>query len=125
VLLVAGAALGSYFTQQRIGAPVAVSKEYSEAERFYAQEVRLKMETLRQYPSGAEVLKELEELDGSFEGLKQRLQAESNTPEGNERLMFAMLEHYKKKTKILERVLMQLERQERPSKTINHEKINL
>ncbi len=109
LLLTVGGVIGSYWTNN--GNPMAnnemslsdVSDEYAEVERFYAQQVNMKIEELKQNQYDETILKDIAELDAAFKELKREL---GNGPDmTDEEIIHAMIENYQMKIEILERVL--------------------
>lgn len=109
LLLTVGGFIGSYLTTNN--SPMAaneislsdVSDEYAEVETFYAQQVNMKIEELKQYNYDESILKDIAELDAAFQELKQEL---GNAPDmTDEEIIHAMIENYQMKIDILERVL--------------------
>lgn len=86
-----------------------VSNEYAELEQFYQRGISVKREKLASFSGSqpAEVAEDLEHLDEIMEQLRSEL---ANVPPGNrEQVVRAMIENYKAKTAILQRVLERLE----------------
>lgn len=86
-----------------------VSNEYAELEQYYQRDITVKKEKLASFTGSqtVEVGEDLEELDDIMAQLKQEL---ANVPTGNrEQVVRAMIENYKAKTAILQRVLERLE----------------
>jgi hypothetical protein len=111
-LLVTGLGLGIWYA--RSGQPPAmamsdVSNEYAELEQYFQSDIAGKQKKLATFTGSqsAEVHEDLEQLDGMMAELKLEL---ANVPEGNrEQVVRAMIENYKAKAAILERVLERLE----------------
>lgn len=86
-----------------------VSNEYAELEQFYQRSISVKQEKLATFTGNqpAEVGEDLEHLDEVMEQLRLEL---ADVPPGNrEQVVRAMIENYKAKTAILQRVLERLE----------------
>lgn len=86
-----------------------VSNEYAELEHFYQRGITVKQEKLATFTGSqpAEVNEDLEQLDKIMEQLRSEL---ATVPTGNrEQVVRAMIENYKAKTAILQRVLERLE----------------
>jgi uncharacterized protein YhaN len=86
-----------------------VSSEYAELEQFYQRNITVKEEKLATFTSNqpTDVYEDLEHLDEVMEQLRKEL---ATVPPGNrEQVVRAMIENYKAKTAILQRVLERLE----------------
>lgn len=86
-----------------------VSGEYAELEQFYQRNISVKQEKLATFTSNRpdDVYEDLQHLDDVMEQLRQEL---AIVPPGNrEQVVRAMIENYKAKTAILQRVLERLE----------------
>ena len=120
-LLVTGLGLGIWYA--RSGEPQAmamsdVSNEYAELEHYYKNDIAHKRQKLASFTGSqpAEVYEDLEHLDDIMAELKLEL---ADVPEGNrEQVVRAMIENYRAKAAILERVLERLE-ESTEMKTIN------
>lgn len=115
VLLAAGTALGIWYSGSSLsgnsGMKMAeVSKEYAELEGHYEREIAVKQQELARFasnPSSSEVWSDLSQMDKVMEELRLEL---ANVPPGNrEQIVRAMIENYKTKAVVLERVLNALE----------------
>lgn len=118
-LLLTGISIGLWLGNQEGGAMAMgeVSTEYAELEDYYQREIAVKQVRLANYNGSqpAEVGQDLQQLDLIMEELRREL---ANVPPGNrEQIVRAMIENYKAKTAILERVLERLE--ETQTKTNN------
>ncbi len=115
-LLLAGVTAGIWYA--RSGEPSAmamseVSNEYAELENYYQRDIAGKQKKLASFTGSqpAEVHEDMEQLDDIMAELQKEL---ANVPAGNrEQVVRAMIENYKAKAAILERVLDRLE----PTKT--------
>jgi hypothetical protein len=86
-----------------------VSDEYAELEQFYQRKISVKQEKLATFTGtqSRDVYEDLEHLDEVMEQLRKEL---ASVPPGNrEQVVRAMIENYKAKTAILQRVLERLE----------------
>jgi hypothetical protein len=86
-----------------------VSGEYKELEQFYQRDITVKREKLATFTGSqpAEVGEDLEHLDEIMAELRRDL---ADVPPGNrEQVIRAMIENYKAKMAILQRVLERLE----------------
>ena len=86
-----------------------ISGEYKELEQFYQRGISVKQEKLATFTGSqaAEVSEDLEQLDEIMEQLQLEL---ADVPPGNrEQVVRAMINNYKAKTAILQRVLERLE----------------
>lgn len=90
-----------------------VSDEYAELERYYQGDIAVKQQKLVSYSSNdsdTDVLNDLQQMDAIMEELRTEL---ANVPPGNrEQVVRAMIENYKAKAAILQRVLERLENQD-------------
>lgn len=99
--------------------------ELLEVEQFFSASVANKKAELENLaaadgnPEIQSVLSELEELEDQYEELKQELMI--NT--GNERIVNAMIENYRLRLEVLEKLLMKLNKYNIENKT-NNEKVN-
>jgi len=115
-LLVTGLGLGIWYARSAETPAMAmsdVSNEYAELEQFFQRDISGKQQKLASFTGSqpAEVHEDLEQLDNVMSELREEL---ANVPAGNrEQVVRAMIENYKAKTAILERVLERLE----PTKT--------
>lgn len=111
-LLVTGLGLGMWYARSAQPGAMAmseVSNEYAELEHYFQGEIAGKQQKLASFTGSqpAEVHEDLEQLDNMMAELKVEL---ANVPEGNrEQVVRAMIENYKAKAAILERVLERLE----------------
>ena len=115
VLLAAGTALGIWYSGSSFSSDsgmkmAEVSKEYAELEGHYEREIAVKQQELTRFasnPSSSEVWSDLSQMDKVMEELRLEL---ANVPPGNrEQIVRAMIENYKTKAVVLERVLKALE----------------
>lgn len=125
-LLATGLGLGIWYA--RSGEPQAmamsdVSNEYAELEHYFQNDIAGKQQKLAAFTGSqsAEVHQDLEQLDYVMDELKLEL---ADVPEGNrEQVVRAMIENYKAKAAILERVLERLE-ESTQTETINSNSSN-
>ncbi|MCB0641671.1 MAG: hypothetical protein KDC44_08525 [Phaeodactylibacter sp.] len=104
-LLMAGGVAGSYvFHQQNVPTSLAdISPEYAEVESYYNQQVNQKLNQLVAYRHVDVVEADLKQLDQIMQDLWKELQ---EAPAGTEeQIIEAMIDNYKVKLEILERVL--------------------
>jgi hypothetical protein len=117
-LLVAGIGIGMFYAQTSNTGDMAMgelSSEYKELEQYYQRNIAVKQEQLARFTGNrpAEVTEDLAQLDRMMGELRQEL---ANVPPGNrEQVVRAMIENYKAKTSILERVLERLEDSKMPA----------
>lgn len=115
-LLVTGLGLGIWYARSSETPAMSmgdVSTEYAELEQYFQRDISAKQQKLATFTGSqpAEVHQDLEQLDIVMSELQQEL---ANVPTGNrEQVVRAMIENYKAKAAILERVLERLE----PTKT--------
>lgn len=111
-LLLAGVSLGIWYARSGETPAMAmseVSSEYAELEHYYQRDIAGKQQKLATFTGSqpAEVHEDMEQLDVVMTELQQEL---ANVPAGNrEQVIRAMIENYKAKAAILERVLERLE----------------
>jgi hypothetical protein len=113
-LLLTGAGLGIWYTgqsnQSAQGLSLSeVSSEYAELERYYQGDIAVKKEKLASFAGyrDEEVLNDLQQMDKIMEELQRDL---ANVPPANrEKVVRAMIENYKAKAAILQRVLEHLQ----------------
>ena len=111
-LLLSGVGLGIWYAQSSQTPNMAmgeVSGEYREVEQFYQRDIAVKQQKLATFVGHqpAEVDEDLQQLDQMMAELRRDL---ANVPPGNrEQVVRAMIENYKAKASILERVLERLE----------------
>jgi hypothetical protein len=111
-LLVVGLGAGIWYARSTDGSGMAmaeVSPEYAELEQYYEHDIHGKKEKLATFTGSqsADVLQDIEQLDRIMEELRRDL---ATVPEGNRpQVLRAMIENYKAKAAILERVLESLE----------------
>ena len=125
-LLLTGLGLGVWYARSSEPAAMAmseVSNEYAELEHYFQGEIAGKQQKLATFTGSqpAEVHEDLEQLDNMMAELKLEL---AHVPEGNrEQVVRAMIENYKAKAAILERVLERLEESTK-TETINSDSNN-
>ena len=115
-LLIAGVNLGIWYAGS-IGAEPGmamsdVSPEYAELEEYYQRDISAKKGKLATFASyrDKEVTEDLQQMDHMMTELREEL---SEVPPGNrEQVVRAMIDNYKAKAAILERVLSHLEQQQ-------------
>lgn len=79
-----------------------ISSEYAELENFYTEKINQKVSLLKNQQLGERALSDIKELEQEFEVLKQELNA---TDAQDEQIIQAMIENYRTKIDLLERVL--------------------
>lgn len=115
VLLIAGVNIGIWYsgsTAQPGMAMSEVSSEYAELEQFYQRDISAKREKLASFATYRDetVTADLVQMDNVMKELREEL---AHVPPGNrEQVVRAMIENYKAKAAILERVLEHLEEQQ-------------
>ncbi|TNE57902.1 MAG: hypothetical protein EP344_10680 [Bacteroidetes bacterium] len=115
-LLVIGMQLGLWYAAHNLSEPgmalSEVSQEYAELEQYYQRDISVKQQKLASFASYQDdnVRSDLLEMDEIMDQLREEL---ANVPPANrERVVRAMIENYKAKAAILERVLRHLEQQQ-------------
>lgn len=118
-LLIAGVGIGIWYAgQQATESGMAMgdlSKEYAELEQYYQRDIAAKQQKLATFAAYQDenVSDDLSQMDVAMEELREEL---ANVPPGNrEQVVRAMIENYKAKATILERVLEHLEQQKQPN----------
>jgi len=79
-----------------------ISKEYAELEYFYTQKINQKVNLLKNRQLDEKALSDIKELEQEFETLKQELNTSDSQ---DEQIIQAMIENYRTKIDLLERVL--------------------
>ncbi len=116
-LLITGVGIGIWYAgavgQKTPGmAMSAVSAEYAELEQYYQRDINSKQQKLASFTAyrDGEVTDDLQQMDRVMVELREEL---AQVPPGNrEQVVRAMIENYKAKAAILERVLEHLEQQQ-------------
>lgn len=117
-LLIAGVGIGMWYSssqqKQLAGMRMSdVSPEYAELESHFERDIESKKASLAKFTSNGsstEVFNDLTQMDNIMEDLRREL---ADVPPGNrEEVVRAMIENYKTKAKVLERVLKALETHE-------------
>jgi hypothetical protein len=129
-LLVAGIGMGIWYAGSRQPTEMAmgqISSEYAELEQYYQQDISGKQVKLANFAGNqpAEVYDDLKALDQVMNELKLEL---ADVPAGNrEQVVRAMIENYRAKAAILQRVLERLEQAnpENLNSKQNHETENI
>lgn len=100
-----GAIGGNYlFSSNPSESPLAfqeLKKEYAEAEIWYVSQINYKLESIKGTPAEKQLLKDLEDLDKDFKLMK----AELGKDISNEQVISAIIENYRTRINILEKVL--------------------
>jgi hypothetical protein len=126
VLLIAGVGIGMWYSSQQqqslAGMRMSdVSAEYAEIENHFERDIEVKKQHLAQftsYHSSIDVLSDLSQMDHVMEELQLEL---ANVPPGNrEEVVRAMIDNYKTKAKVLERVLKALEEHKTDNNSDDH-----
>lgn len=113
-LLITGVGMGLWYAHQGEKAEAGmamsdVSTEYAELEQYYQRDIAGKQVKLASFQGNqpAEVHEDLDEMDHVMEDLRKEL---ADVPEANrEQVVRAMIDNYKAKAAILQRVLERLE----------------
>jgi hypothetical protein len=121
-LLMTGIGLGMWFSHSQIGplnqggmAMSEVSTEYAELEDYYQRDIESKKQQLAHFTSNSatDLEGDLLQMDKNMQELRAEL---ANVPPGNrEQVVRAMIENYKAKASILQRVLEHLQEIELPA----------
>lgn len=83
----------------------AIPREVVEMEHYYTHQIDQKVQLIKNDPRGNEILMEIEEMDAAFSELKDDL----NDNIDNQEVIRAMMENYRFKLEMLERILNKLE----------------
>ena len=127
-LLSAGFLLGNYsggLSQQQdsLARVEEIVPELPKLEKFYHQEFQKKYQQLVSYDYDSGINDDLAEIDQAMSELKMEL---LNAPKGLEKeILQNLIESYKMKIKILERVLEQFQGDEQPNNSIDHERFTI
>lgn len=114
VLLATGVGMGIWYSNSMAAGQAGmamgdISAEYQELEQFYQRGITVQQQQLATFTGSQpqEVHEDLEQMDAAMNELRGEL---ANVPPGNrEQVVRAMIENYKAKTAILQRVLERLE----------------
>ena len=117
-LLIAGIGIGTWYARasQNSMDMADVSSEYGELEQFYERDIATKQQKLATFTGNrpAEVNTDLQQLDYIMQDLRREL---AEVPPANrEQVVRAMIENYKARTAILEKVLRNLDPTQKPVK---------
>lgn len=119
-LLVVGLGAGIWYARSSAGSPgmamADVSPEYAELEQYYKHDITDKKAKLASFngSQSADVFEDLDQLDHIMEELRRDL---ATVPPGNrQQVVRAMIENYKAKAAILQRVLEHLGEQQNEDK---------
>jgi hypothetical protein len=117
-LLIAGIGIGIWYAKSNTkGMDMAdVSSEYGELEQYYQRDIATKQQKLATFTGNrpAEINLDLEQLDHIMQELRGEL---ADVPPANrEQVVRAMIDNYKAKTAILERVIKDLDTTQKPEK---------
>ena len=123
-----GAALGIYFSEKKEAIIIAkttetVAPELNEAEDFYTKKVESQYAKLVSYNPDPSVIADLKQLDEVQQELKKELENAPNSTK--EEIINRLIENYRIKLGILERVLNHIEenKSENQKSSQQHEKI--
>ncbi len=108
VLLGLGVLLGTYIARpdNNVANSLSdISGEYAEVEYFYSQQVNYNLKQLEAKGVDTNVLNDIKDLEKEFEELKKELGRTQN----DEQVIHAMIENYRTKINILERVLNRID----------------
>ncbi|MEM7102417.1 MAG: hypothetical protein AAF502_04730 [Bacteroidota bacterium] len=124
LLLTIGAIGGSYFSGSAYQSPGLVmqdlSTEYAEAEAYYVSQINQKMDQIKTFDLSESVVEDIQSLNDEFNSLRSKLGDEVT----DEVIISAMIENYKTKIRILERVVDRMEKSEQ-EKTKHNDEIQL
>ena len=117
-LLIAGIGIGTWYAHSTAGGMdmADVSSEYGELEQYYQRDIATKQQKLATFTGNrsSEINMDLDQLDHMMQELRQEL---ADVPPANrEQVVRAMIDNYKAKTAILERVLEDLDTTKKPEK---------
>jgi hypothetical protein len=118
-LLIAGIGIGTWYAHSTAAAGMDmadVSNEYGELEQYYQRDIATKQQKLATFTGNrpAEINLDLEQLDHMMQELRHEL---ADVPPANrEQVVRAMIDNYKAKTAILERVIKDLNTTKQPEK---------
>jgi NADH dehydrogenase/NADH:ubiquinone oxidoreductase subunit G len=125
-LLLVGGYGGMYYQQQVASANITLSDiapEYAELEAYYTTQVSLRMQQLADYSHTSAVEPDLQQLDEVLQELQQELK---NAPlGGEEQVINAMINNYKTRLEILERVLEKIQSTNQNLKTETDEVVSI
>lgn len=117
-LLIAGVNIGIWYAGSQVEPGMAMSDlspEYAELEQYYQRDISAKQDKLASFASYRDenVTEDLMQMDNVMNELREEL---ANVPPGNrEQVVRAMIENYKAKAAILERVLERLDQRQQPN----------
>jgi len=129
LLLTTGAAMGIAFMNHQNASALAsnsLTEEFLEVERYYQKEINVKVKKLasmKDYDSS--VNEDLDQLDISINELKSEI---ADAPKGSEaEIISTMINNYKTKVELLERILDRMENNNRTTddKNIQNESTNI
>jgi len=119
---------GGYFLSQQFGgkgdAMAGQFPEFGKLQQYYTQQVSEKLDELQQYNYVDGVNEDLTRIDGFIEDLKKQLEV---APRGSEETIInAMIQNYKTKLEILERILTRIEaRKSKKQKVDENESVDI
>jgi len=100
--------IASLFVIVKFSGNSQIPNELAEIEYYYSSEINQKISLIKNKPNGKDVLADFETMDRAFEELK--LDLKDNVD--NEEVLMAMMENYRLKLEILERIIKKLEKDE-------------
>lgn len=95
-----------YFYSQTSTNPLVL--EFNEISSFYTQEINQQVSIIQNSPNGKEILSDLDAMDAAFAELKEDLKDNID----NEEVISALMDNYRLKLEILERIVSELEKEE-------------
>lgn len=129
LLLIAGGVIGNFLTRSLVGqtGPTAavekIAPGFSEMEQFYNQQLNQMYAQLANYPDTDGVKADLAQIDQAMEELKADL---ATAPKGTEeQIVHDLIESYRLKIDILERVLERMESTNTSSDKIKRNEISI
>ncbi len=113
LILGIGVLLGTYMANSNNNERTLsdISPEYAEVENYYTQQVKNNINQLESKGVDAKVLEDVQELEKEFEKLKKELGRTKN----DEQIVHAMIENYRTKINILQRVLNRIDAPKTPN----------
>lgn len=122
VLVLSGVVAGMYMGRDSKSQDPAYA-EFMQAQQYYTVEYNKKKSELSQYTYDPEVDKDLQELDKMYEELSQEFLT-TQKPDKSE-LVNAMIQIYKTRIELLERVLHRIEQNKQEKQTLQDENIKI
>lgn len=115
------------FRDSPVAATLIPVPEYNEAEQYFATQVNMKVNEIRQFQFIGDTTQKqilLSELSG-MDSLYIELQRDLHANPGDERVLQAMIEYYQMKLDVLNNIIQQLNALQQQTKQTDHEKTNL